>query len=151
MVEANEKLYINRREGFIGTGLKKDEFVCNCSDIDDILVFHRDGKYKIMRVADKIFVGKNVLHVQVHKRNDRRTTYNIVYRDGKEGHYFIKRFNITSATRDREYDLTQGTAGSKVVYFTANPNGEAETIRVILEPEAPPSRKNVSWISTSRR
>ena len=141
VVEANEKLYINRREGFIGTGLKKDEFVCNCSDIDDILVFHRDGKYKVMRVADKIFVGKNVMHVQVYKRNDRRTTYNVVYRDGKEGYYFIKRFNITSVTRDREYDLTQGTAGSKVVYFTANPNGEAETIRVLLEPEAPTSRR----------
>ena len=94
-----------------------------------------------MRVADKIFVGKNVMHVQVYKRNDRRTTYNVVYRDGKEGYYFIKRFNITSVTRDREYDLTQGTAGSKVVYFTANPNGEAETIRVLLEPEAPTSRR----------
>ena len=141
VVEANEKLYINRREGFIGTGLKKDEFVCNCSDIDDILVFYRDGKYKLVRVADKIFVGKNVMHLQVYKRNDRRTTYNMVYRDGKEGNYFIKRFNITSMTRDREYDLTQGTAGSKVVYFTDNPNGEAETIRVILEPESPISRK----------
>ena len=141
VVEANEKLYINRREGFIGTGLKKDEFVCNCSDIDDILVFYRDGKYKLVRVADKIFVGKNVMHLQVYKRNDRRTTYNMVYRDGKEGNYFIKRFNVTSMTRDREYDLTQGTAGSKVVYFTANPNGEAETIRVILEPESPISRK----------
>ena len=141
VVEANEKLYINRREGFIGTGLKKDEFVCNCSDIDDILVFYRDGKYKLVRVADKIFVGKNVMHLQVYKRNDRRTTYNMVYRDGKEGNYFIKRFNITSITRDREYDLTQGTAGSKVVYFTDNPNGEAETIRVILEPESPISRK----------
>ena len=141
VVEANEKLYINRREGFIGTGLKKDEFVCNCSDIDDILVFYRDGKYKLVRVADKIFVGKNVMHLQVYKRNDRRTTYNMVYRDGKEGNYFIKRFNVTSMTRDREYDLTQGTAGSKVVYFTDNPNGEAETIRVILEPESPISRK----------
>ena len=143
VVEANEKLYINRREGFIGTGLKKDEFVCNCSDIDDILVFHRDGKYKIMRVADKIFVGKNVLHVQVHKRNDRRTTYNIVYRDGKEGHYFIKRFNITSATRDREYDLTQGTPGSKVVYFTANPNGEAERIKITLDVDPKKKRQNI--------
>lgn len=134
VVEANEKLYINRQEGFIGTGLKKDEFVCNCSDIDDIIVFFKDGKYKIVRVADKVFVGKNILHVQVFKRNDRRTIYNAVYRDGKNGTSFIKRFNITSITRDREYNLTQGTPGSRVLYFTANPNGEAETIKVTLEP-----------------
>jgi len=134
VVEANEKLYINRQEGFIGTGLKKDEFVCNCSDIDDIIVFYKDGKYKVLRVADKIFVGKNILHVQVFKRNDHRTIYNVVYRDGKNGTSFIKRFNITSITRDREYDLTKGTAGSKVLYFTANPNGEAEVIKVTLDP-----------------
>ena len=133
VVEANEKLYINRQEGFIGTGLKKDEFVCNCSDIDDIIVFFKDGKYKVMRVADKIFVGKNVMHVQVFKRNDRRTTYNAVYRDGRNGPSYIKRFNVTSMTRDREYDLTQGTPGSRVLYFTANPNGEAEVIKVTLE------------------
>lgn len=133
VVEANEKLYINRQEGFIGTGLKKDEFVCNCSDIDDIIVFYKDGKYKIIRVADKIFVGKNVMHVQVFKRNDHRTTYNAVYRDGKNGPTYIKRFNVTAMTRDREYDLTQGTPGSRVLYFTANPNGEAEVIKVTLE------------------
>ena len=133
VVEANEKLYINRQEGFIGTGLKKDEFVCNCSDIDDIIVFYKDGKYKIIRVADKIFVGKNVMHVQVFKRNDQRTTYNAVYRDGKNGPTYIKRFNVTAMTRDREYDLTQGTPGSRVLYFTANPNGEAEVIKVTLE------------------
>jgi len=133
VVEANEKLYINRQEGFIGTGLKKDEFVCNCSDIDDIIVFYKDGKYKIIRVADKIFVGKNVMHVQVFKRNDHRTTYNAVYRDGKNGPTYIKRFNVTTMTRDREYDLTQGTPGSRVLYFTANPNGEAEVIKVTLE------------------
>lgn len=133
VVEANEKLYINRQEGFIGTGLKKDEFVCNCSDIDDIIVFYKDGKYKIIRVADKIFVGKNVMHVQVFKRNDHRTTYNAVYRDGKNGPTYIKRFNVTAMTRDREYDLTQGTSGSRVLYFTANPNGEAEVIKVTLE------------------
>ena len=133
VVEANEKLYINRQEGFIGTGLKKDEFVCNCSDIDDIIVFYKDGKYKIIRVADKIFVGKNVMHVQVFKRNDHRTTYNAVYRDGKNGPTYIKRFNVTTMTRDREYDLTQGTSGSRVLYFTANPNGEAEVIKVTLE------------------
>ena len=133
VVEANEKLYINRQEGFIGTGLKKDEFVCNCSDIDDIIVFYKDGKYKIIRVADKIFVGKNVMHVQVFKRNDHRTTYNAVYRDGKNGPTYIKRFNVTAMTRDREYDLTQGTPGSRVLYFSANPNGEAEVIKVTLE------------------
>ncbi len=133
VVEANEKLYINRQEGFIGTGLKKDEFVCNCSDIDDIIVFYKDGKYKIIRVADKIFVGKNVMHVQVFKRNDHRTTYNAVYRDGKNGPTYIKRFNVTTMTRDREYDLTQGTPGSRVLYFSANPNGEAEVIKVTLE------------------
>ena len=134
VVEANEKLYINRQEGFIGTGLKKDEFVCNCSDIDDIIIFYKDGKYKVIKVADKIFIGKNVLHVGVFKKNDKRTIYNLVYRDGKKGFYFIKRFNVTSITRDREYDVTQGTPGSKIVYFTANPNGEAEIIKVTLEP-----------------
>ncbi len=134
VVEANEKLYINRAEGFIGTGLKKDEFVCNCSDIDDIIIFYRDGKYKVVRVADKIFVGKNVIHVGVFKKNDRRTTYNVVYRDGKGGYYYMKRFNVTAIARDREYVLTQGRPGSKVVYFTANPNGEAEVIKITLEP-----------------
>ena len=134
VVEANEKLYINRSEGFVGTGLKKDEFVCNCSDIDDIIIFYKDGKYKVMKVADKIFVGKNVIHVQVFKKNDRRTIYNVVYRDGKHGYYYIKRFNVTSMTRDKEYDLTQGTPGTKVCYFTANPNGEAEIIKVTLDP-----------------
>ena len=134
VVEANEKLYINRADGFIGTGLKKDEFVCNCSDIDDIIIFYKDGKYKVIRVADKVFVGKNILHVQVFKKNDKRTIYNVVYRDGKRGSYFMKRFNVTSLTRDKEYDLTQGTEGSKVMYFTANPNGEAEVIKVTLMP-----------------
>ena len=134
VVEANEKLYINRNDGFIGTSLKKDEFVCNCSDIDDIIIFYRDGKYKVVRVADKIFVGKNILHVAVFKKNDRRTIYNVVYRDGKLGKYYMKRFNVTSVTRDREYDLTMGTPGSRVVYFTANPNGEAEIIKVTLDP-----------------
>ncbi len=133
VVEANQKLYINRQEGFVGTGLKKDEFVCNCSDIDDIIVFYKDGKYKVVRVADKIFVGKNVLHVQVFKKNDRRTIYNVVYRDGKNGPAYIKRFNVTTATRDREYDCTQGLPGSRILYFTANPNGEAEVIKVTLE------------------
>ena len=134
VVEANEKLYINRQEGFIGTGLKKDEFVCNCSDIDDIIIFYKDGLYKVVKVADKIFVGKNIIHVQVFKKNDKRTIYNAVYRDGKKGNYFIKRFNVPTITRDRDYNLTNGTPGSRVVYFTANPNGEAEVIKVTLDP-----------------
>ncbi len=134
VVEANEKLYINRQDGFVGTGLKKDEFVCNCSDIDDIIIFYRDGKFKVMRVADKIFVGKNVMHVGVFKKNDRRTTYNVVYRDGKGGYYYMKRFNVTTSNRDREYVFTQGRPGSKVVYFSSNPNGEAEVIKITLEP-----------------
>ena len=134
VAEANEKLYINRDEGFIGTGLKKDEFVCNCSDIDDVIIFYKDGKYKIVRIADKLFVGKNILYVNVFKKNDKRTIYNVIYRDGKDGFYYIKRFNITSVVRDREYNLTQGTLDSKIVYFTANPNGEAEVIKVMLRP-----------------
>ncbi|MBR6828882.1 MAG: DNA gyrase/topoisomerase IV subunit A, partial [Prevotella sp.] len=134
VAEANQKLYINRTDGFIGTGLKKDEFVCNCSDLDDIIIFYKDGKYKVIRVAEKIFVGKNILYVAVFKKNDSRTIYNVVYRDGKKGWYFMKRFNVTSMTRDKEYDLTQGTPGSKVMYFTANPNGEAELIKVTLDP-----------------
>lgn len=134
VVEANEKLYINRQDGFIGTSLRKDEFVCNCSDIDDIIIFYRDGKYKVIKVAEKVFVGKNIIHIAVFKKNDRRTIYNVVYRDGKQGAYYIKRFDVSSMMRDKEYDLTQGTPGSRVVYFTANPNGEAEVIKVTLEP-----------------
>lgn len=143
VVEANEKLYINRQDGFIGTGLKKDEFVCNCSDLDDIIIFYRDGKYKVIKVADKIFVGKNVLWVQVFKKNDTRTIYNVVYRDGKHGPYWIKRFNVTSITRDREYDLTLGTPGSRIMYFTANPNGEAETIKVTLDVDVTKKNQNI--------
>ena len=143
VVEANEKLYINRQEGFVGTGLKKDEFVCNCSDIDDIILFYRDGKYKVIKVADKIFVGKNVMHVQVFKKNDKRSIYNAVYRDGKKGYYFIKRFNVTSITRDKEYDLTMGTPGSRVMYFTANPNGEAETIKITLDLDPTKKKQNI--------
>ena len=134
VVEANEKLYINRQDGFIGTSLRQDEFVCNCSDIDDIIIFYRDGKYKVIKVAEKVFVGKNIIHIAVFKKNDRRTIYNVVYRDGKQGAYYIKRFDVSSMMRDKEYDLTQGTPGSRVVYFTANPNGEAEVIKVTLEP-----------------
>lgn len=145
VVEANEKLYINREDGFIGTSLKKDEFVSNCSDIDDVIIFYRDGTYKVVRIAEKLFIGETerskkdkkkveVIHIAVFRKNDERTIYNVVYRDGKSGVNFIKRFNVTSVTRDREYDLTQGNPGSRVLYFTANPNGEAEVVKVILKP-----------------
>ena len=134
VVEANEKLYINREEGFIGYGLKKDEFVCNCSDIDDVIIFYKDGKYKVVKVSEKMFVGKNVLFLNVFKRNDNRTIYNVIYRDGRNGANFIKRFPVTGVTRDKEYDLTAGKAGSRILYFSANANGEAETVRVVLKP-----------------
>jgi len=135
VVEANEKLYVNYEEGFVGTGLKKDEYICNCSDIDDIIIFFKDGKYKIVKVAEKLFVGKNILYLNVFKKNDKRTIYNCVYRDGKTGPYYMKRFAVNGITRDKEYDVTQGTAGSKINYFTANPNAEAEVIRVALKPK----------------
>lgn len=135
VVEANEKLYINRAEGFIGMGLKKDEFVCNCSDIDDIILFYRNGTYKIVKVSEKMFIGKDLLYVNVFKRNDTRTIYNVIYRDGKAGCNYIKRFAVTGVSRDKEYDLTRGTDGSRILYFSANPNGEAETVKVILKPK----------------
>ena len=145
VVEANQKLYINREEGFIGTSLKKDEFVSNCSDIDDVIIFYKDGTYKVIRIGEKVFIGETerskaekkkaeVIHIAIFKKGDSRTIYNCVYRDGKAGAYYIKRFNVTSITRDREYDLTRGKALSRVVYFTANPNGEAEVIKVTLKP-----------------
>ena len=134
VIEANEKLYINREEGFIGTTLKKDEFVANCSNLDDVILFYRDGRYLITPVADKKFVGKNVLYVNVFKKNDKRTIYNVVYRDGKNGTCYIKRFAVTNVIRDREYDVTQGTPDSRIMYFSANPNGEAEVIKVTLKP-----------------
>ena len=135
VAEANEKLYINREEGFIGTGLKRDEYICNCSDIDDIIIFYKDGTYKIIKVSEKVFVGKNVLYVNVFKRNDKRTIYNAIYYDGETGRNFIKRFAVTGVTRDRDYTLTLGSSGSKVLYFSVNPNGEAETVKIILKPK----------------
>ncbi|MDR2825062.1 MAG: DNA gyrase/topoisomerase IV subunit A, partial [Prevotellaceae bacterium] len=135
VVEANQKLYVNRAEGFIGTSLKKDEYVSDCSDIDDIIVFFADGKYKIVKIADKLFVGKNILYLNVFKKNDKRTVYNAVYRNGKDGISYAKRFYVSGITRDKEYDLTQGTPKSKVTYFTANANGEAEVIQVKLRPK----------------
>jgi topoisomerase-4 subunit A len=135
VVEANEKLYVNREEGFIGTSLKKDEFVCNCSDIDDIILIYKDGKYKIVKVAEKLYVGKNLLYVNVFKKNDKRTIYNVIYRDGKGGVSYMKRFAVTGVSRDKEYDITQGTPGSRILYFTANPNAEAEIVKVTLKPK----------------
>ena len=134
VVEANEKLYINRADGFIGTGLKKDEYLFNCSDIDEVIIFHKDGKYKIVKVAEKVFVGTDIIHIDIFRKNDHRTIYNAIYRDGKKGVYYMKRFAVTGVAREKEYDLTQGKAGSRVMYFTANPNGEAEVIKIQLKP-----------------
>ena len=134
VVEANEKLYINRADGFIGTALKKDEFLCNCSNLDEVIIFHKDGKYKIVKVADKVFVGLDIIHIDIYRKNDNRTIYNAIYRDGKGGIYYMKRFAVTGVARDKEYDLTQGKPGSRVMYFTANPNGEAEVIKIQLKP-----------------
>lgn len=135
VAEANEKLYINREEGFIGTGLKKDEFVCNCSALDDVIIFYRDGRYKIVRVQEKLFVGDKVIYVGVYKRNDKRTIYNVIYQNGRGGVYYMKRFAATGMTRDKDYDLTPGLPGSRIVWFSANPNGEAETVKVTLKPK----------------
>ena len=135
VVVKNEKLYIDRKEGFMGTGLKKDEYVCDCSDIDDIIVFRKDGSYFITKVSEKAFIGKYPIYVAVFKKNDKRTIYNAVYRDGKTGYSYMKRFFVTGVTRDKEYNITKETKGSRVVYFSANPNGEAETIKVVLKPK----------------
>ena len=135
VVVANEKLYVNREEGFFGTGLKKDEFVGDCSDIDDVIVFLKSGKYFISRVQDKAFVGKDIIHIAVFKKNDQRTIYNAVYRDGRNGSIMMKRCAITGVTRDKEYDISKGTEGSQVLYMSANPNGEAEILKVFLKPK----------------
>jgi topoisomerase-4 subunit A len=133
---ANVKLYMNREDGFIGTGLRKDEFVCDCSDLDEIIVFREDGKFNVSKVAEKTFVGKGILHAQVFKKNDERTVYNMIYRDGESGISYIKRFSVLGVTREKDYDLTKGGKGSKTLYFTANPNGEAELVNVQLKPHA---------------
>jgi topoisomerase-4 subunit A len=135
VVIANEKLYMNREEGFIGTALKKDEYICDCSDMDDLIIFKKDGTYYVTKVADKIFVGKDILYVNVFKKNDKRTIYNVIYRDGKYGSSYVKRFNVTGVTRDKVYNLTKGASGSKVLHFSANPNGEAEVVKVCLKPK----------------
>ena len=145
VAEANQKLYINRADGFIGTSLKKDEFVCNCSDIDDVIIFYKDGTYKVIKVAEKIFVGETekskkekrkveIIHIAVFKKNDTRTIYNVCYKDGESGVTYIKRFNVPAVTRDREYDITMGSPKSRVTWFTANANGEAEIIKITLKP-----------------
>lgn len=148
VVLANEKLYVNRTEGFIGISMKKDEYVCDCSDIDEVIVIREDGKYLITKVAEKSFVGKNIQHVHVFKRNDKRTIYNCIYRDGMNGSIMIKRFSVHGVTRDKEYDLTKGTPGSKILYLTANPNGEAELLRIRLKPR-PKLRKIVFDVNFS--
>jgi len=134
VVEANQKLYGNLNEGFVGTSLKKDEYICDCSDIDDILVIRSDGTYIITKVSEKSFVGKDIIHIAVFKKNDKRTIYNLVYRDGMKGNIMIKRCAITGITRDKEYTITKGSPGSKILYFSANPNGEAEVIKVYHKP-----------------
>ncbi len=136
---ANVKLYVNKVDGFIGTGLKRDDsvrFVCDCSDIDEIIVFRADGKCIITKVQDKTFVGKEIIHVAVFKKNDERTVYNMIYKDGASGVSYVKRFAVTGVTRDKEYDLTKGSKGSKVLYFSANPNGEAEVVNIQLKPHS---------------
>jgi topoisomerase-4 subunit A len=135
VVVANQKLYINREEGFMGTSLKKDEYVCECSDIDDIVIMRKDGTYFVTKVSDKSFIGKNIMHIDVFRKNDKRTIYNVAYRDGRGGICYVKRFSITSITRDKEYNITKGTTGSRILYFSANPNGEAEVVRVVIKPK----------------
>jgi topoisomerase-4 subunit A len=143
VVLRNTKLYVNREEGFIGTGLKKDEYVADCSDIDDVIVFLRDGKMMITKVDEKKFIGKDIIHIAVFDKNDKRTIYNMMYRDGKNGSTFIKRFNVSGVTRDKFYDLTQENAGSMVLYFSANPNGEAEVVTILLRQVG--SVKKLKW------
>lgn len=142
---ANAKLYVNRAEGFIGTGLKKDEFIADCSDLDDVIAFTKAGKMKVVKVAEKVFMGKDILHVAVFKKNDERTTYNMLYIDGQSGVTYAKRFNVTGITRDKEYDLTKGSEKSKVHYLSVNPNGEAETVKVVLSPNSSARNKEFEF------
>ncbi|RXF68132.1 DNA gyrase/topoisomerase IV subunit A [Arcticibacter tournemirensis] len=140
---ANVKLYVNKADGFIGSGLKKDDFVCDCSDLDEIIVFREDGRFLVVKIQDKIFVGKDIVHVGVFKKGDERTVYNMIYKDGQSGTSYIKRFSVLGVTRDKEYDLTKGSKGSKVLYFTANPNGEAEVVNVQLKPHTKLKKLNI--------
>ncbi|WP_339888645.1 DNA gyrase/topoisomerase IV subunit A [uncultured Flavobacterium sp.] len=143
VVLRNTKLYVNKEEGFLGTGLKKDEYVADCSDIDDVIVFLRDGRMVITKVDDKKFIGKDIIHIAIFDKNDKRTIYNVIYRDGKNGASFVKRFNVSSITRDKEYHLSQEKPGSQILYFSANPNGEAETITILLRQVG--SVKKLKW------
>ena len=140
---ATRKLYANYKEGFIGSSLKKDEYVCDCSDIDDVIVFLKDGRYIVRKVSEKSFVGKDIVHIAIFNKNDDRTVYNVIYQDGKDGNILVKRFSVTGVTRDKEYDLSKGSKGSKVIYFTANPNGEAEIVKVNLRPK--PRLRNLKF------
>ena len=142
---ANTKLYMNREDGFVGTSLKKDEFICDCSDFDDIIVFTKRGLMKVVKVSDKAYIGKDIIHAAVFQKNDERTTYNMIYADGKTGISYAKRFNVTGITRDKEYDLTKGDPKSKVHYFTVNPNGEAEVVKVLLSPSATARNKEFDF------
>ncbi len=142
---ANTKLYMNREDGFVGTSLKKDEFICDCSDFDDIIVFTKRGLMKVVKVSDKAYIGKDIIHAAVFQKNDERTTYNMIYADGKTGISYAKRFNVTGITRDKEYDLTKGDPKSKVHYFTVNPNGEAEVVKVVLSPSSSARNKEFDF------
>lgn len=142
---ANAKLYVNRSEGFVGTGLKKDEFVEDCSDLDDIIAFTKAGIMKVVKAADKVFIGKDIIHVAIFKKGDERTTYNMIYVDGKSGVSYAKRFNVTGVTRDKEYDLTKGSDKSKVHYFSVNPNGEAEVVKIMLSPNSSARNKELEF------
>lgn len=142
---ANTKLYMNREDGFVGTSLKKDEFICDCSDFDDIIVFTKRGLMKVVKVSDKAYIGKDIIHAAVFQKNDERTTYNMIYADGKTGISYAKRFNVTGITRDKEYDLTKGDPKSKVHYFTVNPNGEAEVVKIILSPSSSARNKEFDF------
>jgi topoisomerase-4 subunit A len=142
---ANTKIYVNRSEGFIGTALKKDEFVADCSDLDDIIAFTKSGKMKVVKVADKVFIGKDIIHVAVFSKSDDRTTYNMIYAEGKKGISYAKRFNVTGVTRDKEYDLTKGDEKGKVHYLSVNPNGEAELVKVVLSPSSKARNKELEF------
>ena len=142
---ANTKIYVNRSEGFVGTSLKKDEFIADCSDLDDIIVFTKCGKMKVVKVADKVFIGKDIIHIAVFDKNDDRITYNMIYADGKKGISYAKRFNVTGVTRDKEYDLTKGDDKSKVHYFSVNPNGEAEAVHILLTPGSSARNKELDF------
>jgi topoisomerase IV subunit A len=140
---ATQKLYVNREEGFAGTGLRKDEFVCDCSDIDDVIAFRENGMFSVVKVAEKVFMGQNIIHIAIFQKNDERTVYNMIYRDGKNGKIMVKRFSVRGVTRDKEYTVTKGTPDSRVLYFTANPNGEAEVVHIDLKPK--PRLKKLSY------